>query len=131
LASGTACDMPLAPDRATPAGYMARQTGGTPAAPDHGRVSDQPRLYRRNDHEEYSLDDEKTIIGRSRNADIRLSGLFAPRVTVEITRSGDDFIIQKTDGRRDMCINGEALNEKVLEEEDLIAIGPEEFVFKK
>ena len=90
-----------------------------------------PRLFRRSDHEEFVLDCDRITIGRSRDSTIRLNGLFAPRITVEIIRSGDDFMLQKTAGRKDICINGERMAEKVLEEEDLIAVGSEEFVFKR
>ncbi|RPJ58761.1 MAG: FHA domain-containing protein, partial [Dehalococcoidia bacterium] len=90
-----------------------------------------PRLYRRSDNEEFVLDKDRTVIGRGKDTDIRLGGLFAPRVTVEISRTGDDFTLQKTGGHRDVNINGESMAEKVLEEEDLIAIGSEEFVFKR
>jgi hypothetical protein len=77
------------------------------------------------------LSGERTVIGRGKDADIRLGGLLAPRVTVEITRTGGDFVLQKTAGQRDVNINGESMAEKVLEEEDLITIGSEEFVFKR
>lgn len=90
-----------------------------------------PRLYRRSNHEEIALDKERVVIGKGKDSDIQLGGIFAPKITVEINRSGDDFILQKVSGRREININGEAMSDKVLAEEDLIAIGPEEFVFKR
>ncbi|MCK4537969.1 MAG: FHA domain-containing protein [Candidatus Krumholzibacteria bacterium] len=102
----------------------------TPKSDNSGNT-DPPRLYRRSDQEEFPLGGEKTVIGKDRDSDIRLGGIFAPRIKVEITRSGDDYVIQKMEGRKEMNINGERMIEKVLEEEDLIAIGPEEFVFKR
>ena len=108
-------------------GQQVESSGAACAGTDPGK----PRLYRRSDHEEFVLSGEKTVIGRGRDTDIRLGGLFAPRVTVEINRTGDDFILQKTCGHSDININGESMAEKVLEEEDLIAIGSEEFVFKR
>lgn len=101
--------------------------GGVTAAEKKNTI---PRLYRRSDHEEFPLDGERIVIGKGKDNDIRLGGLFAPNVTVEIQKSGEDYILQKTDGRKPISINGEDLCEKVLEEEDLIAIGSEEFVFK-
>ncbi|MBN2070411.1 MAG: FHA domain-containing protein [Candidatus Krumholzibacteriota bacterium] len=108
-----------APSRA----ISARSNDAAPGLP--------PKLFRRSDQEEYVLNTESTIIGKSSDSDIRLNGLFSPRVRAEINRCGSDYIIRKASGRRDISINGEKMNEKVLEEEDLIAIGAEEFVFKR
>jgi pSer/pThr/pTyr-binding forkhead associated (FHA) protein len=88
-----------------------------------------PRIYRRNDQEEYPIEGDSLVIGRGRGSDIRLKGLFAPRVTVNIHRSGPDWVME-ADGKRIVRVNGERMEEKVLQEEDLIAIGSEEFVFK-
>jgi pSer/pThr/pTyr-binding forkhead associated (FHA) protein len=90
-----------------------------------------PRIYRRSDHEEHVLDKDETLIGKSRDAEIRLKGLFAPRISLKITRSGDDYVIQQVAGKHKLSINGEEMEEKVLEEEDLISVGSEEFVFKR
>lgn len=92
---------------------------------------DTPRLFRQLNHEEYPLNTEKTVIGKGKDSDIRLKGLLAPRVRVEITQQGDAYVLQKVSGRKRLRINGEEMDEKVLEEEDLIAIGSEEFVFKR
>jgi pSer/pThr/pTyr-binding forkhead associated (FHA) protein len=90
-----------------------------------------PRIYRRSSHEEYVIDRDEVLIGRGRKADIRLKGLFGPRASITIIRRGDDYLLRKTDGSSTLNINGEEMEEKVLEEEDLIAIGTEEFVFKR
>jgi pSer/pThr/pTyr-binding forkhead associated (FHA) protein len=88
-----------------------------------------PRLYRRNEQEEYLIDGDSLVIGRGRESDIRLKGLFAPRVKVNIHKCGPDWVME-TDGKNAVRVNGEKMEEKVLQEEDLIAIGSEEFVFK-
>jgi pSer/pThr/pTyr-binding forkhead associated (FHA) protein len=88
-----------------------------------------PRLYRRSEQEEYPIEGDSLVIGKSKESDIRLKGLFAPRVKVNIHRDGPDWIME-TDGSRSVRVNGEKMEEKVLQEEDLIAIGSEEFVFK-
>ena len=99
------------------------------AAPERaGRAA--PRLFRKSDNEEYPLDREKLVIGKHKGSDVRIGGLFSPGVQVEVTRRGDDFVLRKVDGRRAVRINGEETDEKILQEEDLIAIGSEEFVFK-
>jgi pSer/pThr/pTyr-binding forkhead associated (FHA) protein len=89
-----------------------------------------PCLFRKSAMEEYRLDKERTVIGRGKDSDIRLSGFFAPRVTVEVVRTGSDFVLQKVEGKVKVTINGEEMDERTLETEDLISIGSEEFVFK-
>lgn len=89
-----------------------------------------PRLFRKSAMEEYPLAKERTVIGRGGDSDIRIPGLFAPRITVEIVRKGSDYVLQKVKGRAPVTINGETMDEKTLAKEDLIAIGSEEFVFK-
>jgi len=99
-------------------------------APKPACAETPPRLFRKSAMEEYPLDKERTVIGRGKNSDIRLTGFFAPRVTVEVLRKGSEFVLQKIEGRNKVTINGEEMEEKTLEKEDLIAIGSEEFVFK-
>jgi pSer/pThr/pTyr-binding forkhead associated (FHA) protein len=99
-------------------------------APKACERTDPPRLFRKSVQEEYVLNGERTVIGSDRGADIRMGGLFGPRVAAEVVRRGGDFVLQAKDPRRKVRINGEELEEKVLQEEDLIAIGSEEFVFK-
>ena len=95
-----------------------------------GKTHAAPRLFRKSAMEEYPLERERTVIGRGKDSDIRLEGFFAPRVTVEVVRKGSEYVLQKTEGRKKVTINGEEMDEKTLEREDLIAIGSEEFVFK-
>jgi hypothetical protein len=110
-----------------------RREAGTPEpqAPRPAREKATPRLFRKSAMEEYPLDKDRTVIGRRRTCDIRLAGLFGPRVTVEVVRTGSEYVLQKTGGRKRITINGEEMDEKTLEGEDLIAIGTEEFVFKE
>ena len=90
-----------------------------------------PRLYRRSEQEEYPIDGDCFVIGRGRESDIRLKGLFfTPRVQVNIRKKGSDWIMEAS-GKKNVRVNGEKMEEKVLQEEDLIAIGSEEFVFKR
>ncbi len=89
-----------------------------------------PVLYRRSNHKCINLINQKTTIGRGSQADIKLGGFLTPREIALIAKVGDDYIFRKTSSRRKIRINGEETEEKVLEEEDLIAIGKEEFVFK-
>jgi pSer/pThr/pTyr-binding forkhead associated (FHA) protein len=89
------------------------------------------KLFQRSNNEHYELKRETTVIGMSKDADIRLPGFSFAGVTVHISRRGDDFMFQKVKGRKKVTINGEEMDEKILDPEDLIAIGSEEFVFKR
>ncbi len=105
--------------------------GRKEAADPRGGNGAPPRLYRRSDQEEFILDSDRTVIGKGSDSNIRLGGVFSPKITAEIKKCESDFVIRKTSGRKDLSINGERMTEKVLEEEDLILIGSEEFVFKR
>jgi hypothetical protein len=107
--------------------------GSTPPRPDASRGAGprpEPRLFRKSAMDEFPLEKERTVIGRAKDADIRLRGFFAPRVRVEIVRAGDDYVLRARGSGR-VRINGEETDEKALEREDLITIGAEEFVFKE
>lgn len=90
-----------------------------------------PRLRRTSTDEDYPIQGDSFLIGKDDKSDIRLEGLFAPKKLAEITRMGDEFLLQKIGGKKKILINGETLEEKILEEDDLITIGTEEFVFKR
>ena len=90
-----------------------------------------PRLFRRSKMEEYPIIKERMVIGRTKDADIRIGGLFGPRVQVEIVKKDDDYVLQKIKGSSSVKVNGEEMEQKVLQGEDLISIGKEEFVFKR
>lgn len=85
-------------------------------------------LFRKSTMDNLALEKEKTTIGRSREADIRLKGLFSPRAEAEVIRKKTGFLLRVKRGT--VKINGEKTKEKLLESEDLIAIGSEQFVFK-
>jgi len=90
-----------------------------------------PRLRRRSTNEDYPIRGDSFLIGRDGKSDIRLAGLFTPKKLAEITRLGDAFLLQRVGGKKKISVNGETMEEKILEENDLIAIGSEEFVFKR
>lgn len=96
----------------------------------NGKEEKPARLFQRKNQEVHLLERSRTVIGRSRGADIRFTGLLAPRVELEIIRQNNEYVIKKTRGNKEVKINGERMHEKTLEEEDLIAVGSQEFVFK-
>jgi len=110
--------------------FRSAQDAREPQAQHQTGQKAAPRLFRKSAMEEYPLDKERTVIGRGKDSDIKLAGFFAPHVTVEVLRAGSEYVLQKVEGRKKIRINGEEMDEKTLEKEDLIAIGSEEFVFK-
>ena len=98
---------------------------------DFSTISKPPaRLFQISSRKEHILSNKKTTIGKKKNADIRFSGIFVPRIEIEIDKNNNDYTIRKIRGKKSVTINGEKIEEKILEEEDLISIGSEEFVFK-
>ena len=89
-----------------------------------------PRLCRTSTDEYYPIRGDNFIIGKDGKSDLRLNGLFTPKKLAEITKLGDAFLLQKACGKK-ITVNGETIDEKILEENDLITIGSEEFVFKR
>lgn len=90
-----------------------------------------PRLCRTSTDEDFPIRNDSFLIGKDSASDIRLEGLFTPKKLAEITRLGDEFLLHRVGGKKKISINGETIDEKILEENDLITIGAEEFVFKR
>lgn len=109
--------------------FRKAKTAAKPGKPSQN-IQPCPRLFRRTNHEEYPIEGRRIVIGRGKDSDIRLKGLFASSLTVEIQREGDNCVLRKIKGRKAVSINGEEMHEKILEEEDFITVGSEEFVFK-
>jgi pSer/pThr/pTyr-binding forkhead associated (FHA) protein len=90
-----------------------------------------PKLLRKETDEEYPIDDGCLVIGREETCDIRIGGLFSPKRIAEIKSDGGEYILKRVGRAGKVRINGERMNEKILEENDLIEIGSEEFVFQR
>jgi pSer/pThr/pTyr-binding forkhead associated (FHA) protein len=90
-----------------------------------------PRLCCTSTQEVYPIKGESFCIGKDKCSDIRVKGFFTPKRLVEIRREGKEFVLQKIASQKKVIVNGEVLDEKILEENDLITIGAEEYVFKR
>jgi pSer/pThr/pTyr-binding forkhead associated (FHA) protein len=90
-----------------------------------------PQLLRKETDETYSIEDDCLIIGKEDSCDIRVGGVFSPRRIAEIKRDGTEYVIQRIGRTGKIRINGEKMDEKILEENDLIEIGSEKFVFQR
>ena len=90
-----------------------------------------PQLLRRETDEAYSLEEGCLVIGKEDSCDIRVGGLFSSKRIAEIKREGADYVLQRIGRSGKIRINGEKMDEKILEENDLIEVGSEEFVFQR
>ncbi len=90
-----------------------------------------PKLLRKETDEVYPIEDDCLIIGKEDSCDVRVGGLFSPKRIAEIKRDGTECVIQRVGKTGKIRINGEKVDEKLLEENDLIEIGSEEFVFQR
>ncbi len=90
-----------------------------------------PQLLRKETDEVYPIEDDCLIIGKEDSCDVRVGGLFSPKRIAEIKREGTEYVLQRVGRTGKIRINGEKTDEKILEENDLIEIGSEEFVFQR
>ena len=90
-----------------------------------------PQLLHKETDEAYPIEDDRLIIGKEDSCDIRVGGLFSPKRVAEIKRDGSEYVFQRIGKTGKIRINGEKMDEKILEEDDLIEIGSEEFIFQR
>jgi pSer/pThr/pTyr-binding forkhead associated (FHA) protein len=90
-----------------------------------------PRLLKKETEEIYPLDENSFVIGKGDSCDARVSGLFASKRIAEIRRDGNEYVLQRIGRTGKVRVNGEKMDEKILEENDTIEIGSEEFVFQR
>jgi hypothetical protein len=72
---------------------------------------------------EYQLSKRVTTIGETANAEIRLKGLFAPKVAALINRTGAGYLLNPSPGEIPPLINGKVIEAAVLlQEHDVVEI---------
>ena len=74
--------------------------------------------------ESFALGEPRMTIGRGDEADIKLADWFVSKLHAEIERRGDKYILRDLGSWRHTCINGERVEERVLEPGDQITLGP-------
>ncbi len=72
-----------------------------------------------------------TIIGKTLAADIEINGLLIAKQHAEITAEGDAFVLRHLNGFRKVKVAGKPIREHVLQNNDIIRIGNEEFIFQE
>lgn len=71
-----------------------------------------------------------TTIGKDEQADIRISGLFAAKRQVVIIKGRDIYKVVRKGGLSPLRINGESMDEKVLQDGDTIEVAGLSMVFR-
>ncbi|HJU06625.1 MAG TPA: FHA domain-containing protein [Nitrospiraceae bacterium] len=78
----------------------------------------------RTDHKEYKLTGHLTIIGSQKNAAIKMSGWFAPKIAAMIGRRGAGYFVSTSDEVKTIRVNHQPVNGQVdLKDGDLLEIG--------
>jgi len=72
-----------------------------------------------------------TIIGRTLDADIEINGFLIARQHAEIAAEDGNFVLRHLHGLRRVTVAGKPIREHVLQNNDIIRIGNEEFIFQE
>ncbi len=104
------------------ADMLAAKTGAA-QAPAKKRVGKLVVLRGRTSAREYMLASGISIIGKSENATVKLTGWLAPPIAAMISRKGESYIINPT-GKKKMYVNGQPLaGSQELRDGDLLKSG--------
>ena len=79
----------------------------------------------------HELRQPSAIIGRSKDADIRVSDPNVSRRHAEIRQDGSSYWIVDLDSTNGVTVNGRAVKRAKLEDEDRITLGSTELVFRR
>jgi pSer/pThr/pTyr-binding forkhead associated (FHA) protein len=116
-------------------GPAARSADPTPAlAGDTGRFAEpRPRLVERgrDDERVFEIGDAALTLGSGGGADVEVGGFLVARKHAEIAREDGHFVIRHLSGMRKVTVDGEAVKERILKNNDHIRIGKTEFVFQE
>jgi pSer/pThr/pTyr-binding forkhead associated (FHA) protein len=83
------------------------------------------------DGAQHRLEKPVMVIGRSKEADIRVADPNISRRHAEIRREGSTFWIVDLDSTNGVAVNGRALKRAKLDDEDRITLGSTELVFRR
>jgi pSer/pThr/pTyr-binding forkhead associated (FHA) protein len=92
-----------------------------------------PRLIEKTKSGEIVIEINKPslILGKDRDADVEVEGLFVAKQHAEIVKENGDYVIRHLNGYRKVSVGGKPVSECVLEDNAEIRIGNSEFVFQK
>jgi pSer/pThr/pTyr-binding forkhead associated (FHA) protein len=92
-----------------------------------------PRLIEKTKSGEIVIEINKPnlILGKDREADVEVDGLFVAKQHAEIVKENGDYVIRHLNGYRKVSVGGKPISECVLEDNAEIRIGNSEFIFQK
>ena len=80
---------------------------------------------------QFSLDADRSVIGRLKGSDVEVDDPGASRRHAEIRRQGDDFVLVDLGSTNGTLVNGSRVGERALDEGDRITIGRTVLEFRK
>lgn len=104
----------------------------TPQSTDECSASKpKPRLIEKtkNGGSVFEIGDSSLTLGKAKDADVEISGLFVAKRHAVISRENGGYVIKHLAGRRRVKVGGTPVKECFLKDHDLIKIGGKEFVF--
>ena len=108
------------------------QTSERPAALAPAPVSGPPaRLILQGSNEEWTLDSERSVIGRISGSEIEIQDPGASRRHAEIRRDGADYLVVDLGSTNGTLLNDAPVSESTLEDGDHITIGRTILEFRK
>ena len=93
----------------------------------------KPRLVAVRDDEpadEYVLKAGITVLGRSREADIQIPFPEVSRRHAQVILEANNYVINDLESHFGVFVNGEKTKKRVLEDGDVIQIGPQKFIYR-
>jgi pSer/pThr/pTyr-binding forkhead associated (FHA) protein len=94
-------------------------------------TASHPRLVDGDGDSVVEFGDSSVTMGRGDTADVEIDGLFVAKRHAEISRENGRYVLRHVGGRQKVVVDGRAVKEWVLKNNDRIKIGKKEFVFQE
>jgi pSer/pThr/pTyr-binding forkhead associated (FHA) protein len=103
-----------------------------PVQPDTQQESPPTLIFKAKDGDrEFSIKRSPLTIGRDLTADIEIGGWLVAKQHAEIIEENGSFVLRHLHGFRKVKVSGRSIREHILQDNDVIRIAGQEFVFQK
>jgi pSer/pThr/pTyr-binding forkhead associated (FHA) protein len=98
-----------------------------------GDKAARPRLIerRRDEDRVFEIGEPSLTLGSDIRADVEVGGFLVAKKHAEIRREDGHYVIRHLSGMRKVTVDGQAVKERILKNNDHIRIGNKEFVFQE